>query len=143
MLLSFFLFLKKKILVSQAQNANLRRQLDGTAKEGEAYTEKDDEIIFLRRRLDNIRYYVEELERAMAPPLSPTRGVPTPPTGKSPAQKPMDASESAFPGVKLRRETVLSKNKLAVTAVPSKLDEEGSSSDINAEKKKGSFFRKK
>ena len=84
---------------------------------------KADEILFLRQRLANLAGMVDELDEVlakMASPISPQRQPPRPPPVAE-VPRNLSASSPAFPGVKLRRETVLQGDakKLAVAAQPS------------------------
>jgi hypothetical protein len=100
--------------------AQLRAQLEA----------KDAEILFLRERLTNLRVLTEELSAVIAEQpglMSPKRQVPRPPVVSSPSRSPAFSSPAspppaevldsppAFPGIKLRRGTILnsSAGKLA------------------------------
>ena len=90
---------------------------------------KDEEIRFLRRRLRRLRVLAEEL---CPQPRTPRRAVPLPP-------EPTASLDSSFPGIKLRRGSVLANNtgKLA-------LAQPAVSAAAPAEKKKGSkLFHKR
>ena len=109
-------------------------------------TAKDAELAFLRERLTNLSSLVDELDLVLdsieSPLLSPKREPPRPPEDNVLSQ-----SSPAFPGVKLRRETVLSSSgagtKLALHT-PTKQDRisDGSEERNSSEKKRG-FFGKR
>lgn len=104
-----------------AENARLKEE---NASLLELLSHRDEEVLFLRRRLASLRCLVSELDRTVssAPPKSPRRQVPLPPpkTAQSVTKETTMVRESSFPGVKLRRETVLQQapDKLALKKTP-------------------------
>jgi len=91
------------------QNDKLRTQLANLdPNRDEVYDERDDEIVFLRRRLAVISKYVSQIEEEITKTSSSGSRSPR----KQPPQPPN--SGKAFPGVKLRTETVLAKNAHAL-----------------------------
>lgn len=78
------------------QNRSLRRHAEGG--DGGGHDARDDEIVFLRRRLANIRALVER-----------HREVKGTTKGTTPTVEGGSGLSSSFPGIKLRSETVLKK----------------------------------
>jgi hypothetical protein len=106
----------------------------------EALANKEAEAVFLRERLTNLRALVGELggqmEKSGLKSAAPQRPLAPVPTGGLPLP-----AQSAFPGIKLRRETVIKKNpeKLAFATPPPPVEWQRSETPAK-EKKKGSRF---
>lgn len=143
------------------QNKQLRRALYAQDEKERAAGHAEhsyyaDEVTFLRRRLNNLRLLLDQVDATVSGSMMSPRRAPPPAPGSAAAGGPVDG-KSAFPGVKLRRDTVLSTsgNRLALaplqtTAASDKKEKDDNKKDDkkkddkeDKDKKKGSRFGKR